>query len=167
MHSSTRSAYFQYTCSAPRSMRGSADSRHVRQQRGEAIRKVASTSNDRIEFGQLCARDGSLQLAQAIIRAPENSDRGWDRRIPTPCSRKGTGGARAASSLVTTMPPSPLVMCLPCCRLKAPIRPIVPTHRPCDARQKGLRAILDNGNVVFIRPTRRFHQSQPDCRKDA
>ena len=39
---------------------------------------------------------------------------------------------RARSSLVTTSPPSPDVMCLPCCRLKHPMAPIVPTVRPPD-----------------------------------
>ena len=31
---------------------------------------------------------------------------------------------------MTTSPPSPVVICLPCCRLKQPTAPIVPTSRP-------------------------------------
>ena len=37
---------------------------------------------------------------------------------------------KSAGSRVTTMPPSPVVMCLPCCSEKQPMWPIVPTVRP-------------------------------------
>ena len=62
--------------------------------------------------------------------------------------------ARAAS-LVTTSPPSPVVMCLPCCRLKQPIVAEGANNVAVIARQKRLRTIFNH---------RQMHAAVPGAR---
>ena len=106
--------------------------------RGDACKPLEADSRSRHlpplldapdELFQLRQRDRALQLGQPIIEREKVVI--WVGS-PYPQALLTNSRMRRArwGSSVTHNPPSPVVMCLPCCRLKQPISPCVPTSLP-------------------------------------
>ena len=95
--------------------------------------KHPAASDDHRQFVELRTRRRCRRVPTCGSSAPRSSDRDCGSPYPQALLMKRKIRRASASSLVTTNPPSPVVMCLPCWRLKQPILPSVPTKLPSQA----------------------------------
>ena len=124
-------AVFPVRVTSPRSNRGRADAGQAVSSRPSARPPARSRrSTTSASFVELRHGDRALQLGHAVVQGEEIVVRLRIAIAPGLVDEQEHPPGVVRRRSVTTRPPSPVVMCLPCCRLKQPMSPIVPTGLP-------------------------------------
>ena len=120
-----------------------------------------------VQFFHLAERHRALYLAHPRIERDVVVVGDWISVAVAFVDEQEHAARERFGSSVTTRPPSPQVMCLPCCRLKQPMVPNVADILAVVLREKCLRASSMTGRLCF---SRQRHESDPyrrDFRTDA